>query len=109
MSISSLICVHKPRSITHLAAGMAAMLAFCTPSGVAQNSVSGAVHEPAQFAQTCSVCHGGDAQGTDRAPALKNSRQLRDASEQAIANVIKNGRGNMPAFSSFPDAQIQEL
>ena len=88
---------------------MAAMLAFCTPSGVAQNSVSGAVHEPAQFAQTCSVCHGSDAQGTDRAPALRNSRQLRGASEQAIANVIKNGRGNMPAFSSLPDAQIQEL
>ncbi len=26
-----------------------------------------------------------------------------------IASLIKNGRGNMPAFSSLPDAQVQEL
>jgi len=109
MSISNLICVRRLSSVTPLAAGMAAVLVFCTPFLGAQNAGSDAVHEPAQFGQTCAVCHGGDAQGTDRAPALRNSRQLRGASEQAIANVIKNGRGNMPAFSSLPDAQIQEL
>jgi PQQ-dependent dehydrogenase (methanol/ethanol family) len=75
----------------------------------AQNSGSAGVHPPAQFGQTCAVCHGGDAEGTDRAPALINNRRLRGSSEKDIASVIRNGRGNMPAFSSLPDAQIQEL
>jgi PQQ-dependent dehydrogenase (methanol/ethanol family) len=77
--------------------------------GAAQNPGSGAVPVPAQFGQTCAVCHGGDAEGTDRAPALTNNRQLRGASEKDIASLIRNGRGNMPAFSSLPDTQIQEL
>ncbi len=101
MSISNRIYVH--RACFHIAC----VLALHASLASAQNETP--VHEPAQFAQTCAVCHGGDALGTDRAPALRNSRQLRGASEQAIANVIKNGRGNMPAFSSLPDTQIQEL
>jgi PQQ-dependent dehydrogenase (methanol/ethanol family) len=80
-----------------------------TALAAAQNSGSAAVHVPAQFGQNCAVCHGGDAEGTDRAPALTNNRQLRGTSEKDIANLIKNGRGNMPAFSSLPEAQIQEL
>jgi PQQ-dependent dehydrogenase (methanol/ethanol family) len=67
------------------------------------------IHAPAQFGQNCAVCHGGDAEGTDRAPALVNSRDLRGSSEHDIASLIRNGRGNMPAFSSLPDTQIQEL
>jgi PQQ-dependent dehydrogenase (methanol/ethanol family) len=72
----------------------------------AQNANS---QEPAQFGTTCAVCHGGDAEGTDRAPQLKNSRQLRGATEQDIANVIRNGRGNMPAFSFLSEERIHEL
>jgi PQQ-dependent dehydrogenase (methanol/ethanol family) len=83
--------------------------AVYTALAAAQNSGSAAVHVPAQFGQNCAVCHGGDAEGTDRAPALTNNRQLRGTSEKDIANLIKNGRGNMPAFSSLPEAQIQEL
>ena len=82
-------------------------MVLCTSLGAAQNA--SAVHAPEQFGQRCAVCHGGDAEGTDRAPALTNSRHLRGSSEKDIAELIKNGRGNMPAFSSLPDAQIQEL
>jgi PQQ-dependent dehydrogenase (methanol/ethanol family) len=82
-------------------------VALCTSLGVAQNA--SAVHAPEQFGQSCAVCHGGDAEGTDRAPSLTNSRHLRGSSEKDIAELIKNGRGNMPAFSSLPEAQIQEL
>ena len=64
---------------------------------------------PVQFGQTCAVCHGGDAAGTDRAPALIDNRDLRGSSEKDIASLIRNGRGNMPAFSSLPDAQISQL
>ena len=75
----------------------------------AQNAASPAVHEPALFEKTCAVCHGGGGEGTDRAPALTNNRELRGASEKEIAELIRNGRGNMPAFSLLPAAQIQEL
>jgi PQQ-dependent dehydrogenase (methanol/ethanol family) len=64
---------------------------------------------PAQFGQTCAVCHGGDAEGTDRAPPLLNSRQLRGKSDADIAAIIKNGRGNMPAFGFLPAETIDAL
>jgi PQQ-dependent dehydrogenase (methanol/ethanol family) len=82
-------------------------LALFASLGAAQNA--SAIHAPEQFGQSCAVCHGGDAEGTDRAPSLTNSRHLRGSSEKDIAELIKNGRGNMPAFSSLPEAQIQEL
>jgi PQQ-dependent dehydrogenase (methanol/ethanol family) len=79
-------------------------------SGVsAQNAASPAVHEPALFEKTCAVCHGGGGGGTDRAPALTNNRELRGASEKELAELIRNGRGNMPAFSLLSAEQIQEL
>src|ERR1700690_3990199 len=70
--------------------------------------VSGAL-QPAAFGPNCSVCHGGGAAGSDRAPALAGSRHLRGQSEADIATVITNGRGNMPSFSFLPAAQIQAL
>ncbi len=60
----------------------------------------------AQFERTCAVCHGSDALGTDRAPTLANSRNLRNSDERTISGVIQNGRNAMPAFSlSPPDLQ----
>ncbi|MGA2366540.1 MAG: c-type cytochrome, partial [Steroidobacteraceae bacterium] len=84
---------------------MVAALATHAVQGMASEAV---IDEPPQFASTCALCHGGDAQGTDRAPAL-NNRQLRGLTETDIADIIKNGRGNMPAFSSLPPADIQQL
>ena len=55
------------------------------------------------------MCHGGGGEGTDRAPALANNRELRGVSEKEIATLIRNGRGNMPAFSLLPADQIEEL
>lgn len=64
---------------------------------------------PALFGEVCSVCHGGDAGGTDRAPALLNNRQLRHETEDDIGAIIKNGRNNMPAFAALTAAQIKTL
>ncbi len=61
-----------------------------------------------EFERTCGVCHGNKAQGTDRAPALANSRRLRAGGENEIANIIQNGRGGMPAFS-LPEPQLQAI
>jgi PQQ-dependent dehydrogenase (methanol/ethanol family) len=88
---------------------MAAALAWCSHWGAAQDAGFTAVRKPARFEQTCAVCHGDDGEGTDRAPALINNRHLRGASEVDIANLIRNGRGNMPAFSFLPEAQIEDL
>jgi PQQ-dependent dehydrogenase (methanol/ethanol family) len=77
--------------------------------GFAEDAVSSIGKAPAPFGQTCAVCHGGDAEGTDRAPALLGNRQLRGKSDADIAAIIKGGRGNMPSFSFLPDEQIQTL
>jgi PQQ-dependent dehydrogenase (methanol/ethanol family) len=64
---------------------------------------------PEPFGHSCAVCHGGDAQGTDRAPPLQSSRSLRGKSAADIAAVITKGRGNMPSFAFLPAEQIQAL
>jgi PQQ-dependent dehydrogenase (methanol/ethanol family) len=87
----------------------AAMLTLRAAPLCAQEAAPAAAADAAQFGQTCAVCHGGGAEGTDRAPALSGNRRLRAASEADIGNIIKNGRGNMPAFSFLAEARIQAL
>jgi mono/diheme cytochrome c family protein len=61
------------------------------------------------FTQNCAVCHGADATGGDRGPALANSRRLRTQSAADIATLIRNGTlGGMPAFP-LPEDQITQL
>jgi PQQ-dependent dehydrogenase (methanol/ethanol family) len=86
----------------------AVMCAHIAP-GAAQEATSVVADEPPQFGPNCSVCHGGDAAGTDRAPALAGNRNLRGQTEAQIAATISNGRGNMPAFSFLPAEQIAAL
>jgi putative heme-binding domain-containing protein len=51
------------------------------------------------FVEKCSVCHGADAGGSDRGPALAGNRRLRTRTVTDIANVIKSGTpGGMPAI-----------
>jgi PQQ-dependent dehydrogenase (methanol/ethanol family) len=88
---------------------LAAAALFNAGPVMAQDVASSIGKAPALFGQSCAVCHGGDAEGTDRAPALLNNRQLRATSDADIGTVIKNGRGNMPAFSFLPADQIQSL
>jgi PQQ-dependent dehydrogenase (methanol/ethanol family) len=59
------------------------------------------------FAQRCAGCHGADADGTDRGPALVGSRRVRNLSIQQLRDLIRNGipESGMPAF----DLPAQEL
>ena len=66
------------------------------------------VQAPPLFTRTCTLCHGTDAQGTDRAPALLNSDQLRGMPDGDIADIIRKGKNKMPAFP-FPAAQLEDL
>src|SRR5258706_9313063 len=61
------------------------------------------------FAQRCAACHGEDALGTDRGPALSRSRRLRTRSATEIHDIVRNGTpGGMPAFS-LPEPELQSL
>jgi len=64
---------------------------------------------PPLFTQRCAVCHGADAGGTDRGPALTANRRLRGRGGSDIAGTIRNGTpGGMPAFP-LPDEQLSPL
>src|SRR6185312_6035666 len=59
------------------------------------------------FESRCAICHGGDAHGTDRGPAIYNKLAARN--DQSLATVIRNGLpGGMPAFQ-IPDAELAAL
>jgi mono/diheme cytochrome c family protein len=61
------------------------------------------------FAKLCLGCHGESATGTDRGPALINSRSLRNRSEKQIQQIIRSGtEGGMPTFP-LPQEQLQPL
>ena len=77
------------------------------PQDVPQSRAPSA-QAPPLFTRTCTLCHGADSQGTDRAPTLVNSAKLRSMPDSEIADVIQKGKDKMPAFP-FPPAQIEEL
>ena len=58
---------------------------------------------PKAFAQTCSLCHGNDARGTDRAPTLINPDHFRTLTDEDLSNVVMKGKGKMPALPLPPD------
>ena len=62
-----------------------------------------------QFRNLCAGCHGADAGGGDRGPALTNSRSLRGSSEAQILAKIRDGTpGGMPSFP-LPAAELQAM
>src|SRR5438132_10384996 len=62
---------------------------------------------PKAFVQRCSGCHGADARGTDRRPALVGSHRVSSRSIQQLRDLIYNGipGTGMPPF----DLPAQEL
>jgi PQQ-dependent dehydrogenase (methanol/ethanol family) len=61
------------------------------------------------FSKLCEGCHGSGGTGTDRGPALVNSRRLRRRSQTQIRDIIHDGTTNgMPRFS-LPEQQIMAL
>lgn len=59
------------------------------------------------FVQRCATCHGADAGGSDRGPALAGNRRLGARTASDIANIILNGTpGGMPGFALAEDEVI---
>ena len=66
-------------------------------------------HAQQLYVQRCAVCHGDNAAGSDRGPALARSRHLRGRSASQIRDIIRNGTpAGMPAFA-LPENELQEL
>src|SRR5579872_184915 len=63
-----------------------------------------------EYAERCAMCHGEDAQGTDRAPELAGNRKLRTRSVEQISEIIHHGipAAGMPAFD-LPAGQLEAL
>ena len=67
-----------------------------------------AMQPPALYVATCTLCHGGDSMGTDRAPTLANSALLRSLADSDIAAIIVKGKNKMPAFA-LPQSDIDPI
>ncbi len=85
-------------------AGLCVLLGLMAPASPAQQTPEA----PRQFKQVCSLCHGSDGRGTDRAPTMVDSPQLRGLSDSEIATIITKGKNKMPAFP-LPAADIDAL
>jgi len=61
------------------------------------------------YSRQCSVCHGADASGSDRGPALTGNRRMRTRSTADIAGIIRNGTpGGMPPFK-LAESEVNAL
>ncbi len=80
-------------------AAVAVFSSLMVPAG-AQGAAGSSAEVPNPFVTLCGGCHGEKAQGTDRGPALVDSRKLRGLSEKEIRAVIRDGtQGGMPPFA----------
>ena len=85
---------------------------------LAMASVARAADAPdpaAIFKANCAMCHGTDGKGQTvmgKSLHLKDlgSAEVQKQSDEAIENVVKNGKGKMPAYSSkLSEAEIDSL
>jgi mono/diheme cytochrome c family protein len=62
------------------------------------------------YRRYCATCHGRDAEGIERIPALR-SQTVKDASPGALFWVLKNGiqRRGMPSWSNLPEQQRWQI
>ena len=83
-------------------------IAFClfilTPLLFAQSQA----RPPRTFATHCTICHGGEANGTDRAPAILPF--VTTHSDEELAALVRAGRldRGMPKFD-FSDSELKTL
>ena len=59
------------------------------------------------YAKNCASCHGEDLNGTDRGISLAGLAERLDAAE--TIEVVRAGRGAMPAFDSLPQVELNAV
>ena len=82
----------------------------CVPSQNASTTPSDPTEGTRIYAQRCAGCHGADARGTDKAPALAENGSLRDRSVRELRDLILKGipASGMPAFD-LPADELNAL
>ena len=77
---------------------------FAAGADAAQNASN-----PGQrsFETRCSVCHGADGHGSDRAPSLTGF--VGSNTDEQIAALIRSGIRAMPAHPDIADAEMKSL
>lgn len=85
-------------------------LAGCAGSSDDESQSAGDTEEVASaeqiFTKNCASCHGGNLEG-GRGPSLETVGA--NLSEEDIADIIENGRGQMPAMKQLSAAEREEL
>jgi cytochrome c oxidase cbb3-type subunit 3 len=63
------------------------------------------------FASNCATCHGADGRGGEHAPNIATAPEVQHLSDRDIAGIVRNGipGAGMPAFSSLPAQQVDEV
>jgi PQQ-dependent dehydrogenase (methanol/ethanol family) len=74
--------------------------------GISAGEAAQAVRD---FNTTCAGCHGDNAGGGDRAPALIDNPHLRALDPAGIAAIIRGGQRGMPPFPNLPQAELNRL
>jgi cytochrome c oxidase cbb3-type subunit 3 len=92
-----------------MAAGLCALA--CMSAASAQKFNAAAVQRGKEvFGPNCGFCHGLTARGGDGGPDLARSLfVLSDEKGQQLGDLLKTGRGNMPAFSNMSPAQVTDM
>lgn len=79
-------------------------------TGSVEENSGAAVEETADAEQiysgNCASCHGGNLEG-GMGPGLETVGA--NLSQEEIADIIENGRGQMPAQSQLQEGEVQEL
>jgi PQQ-dependent dehydrogenase (methanol/ethanol family) len=94
------------------AGGVAAGLHFqvaaqeTPPAGISRADAAQATED---FNETCASCHGENAGGGDRAPALVDNPHLRTLDAAGIEAIIRGGQRAMPPFPNLPQAEVTRL
>jgi cytochrome c oxidase cbb3-type subunit III len=82
------------------------VFAFMVPDAQAQARDTGAQ----RFMEYCAGCHGADAKGGDKAPALISETGPVNYSDSELFAIVHDGtKGGMPAFAQIGDANIKAV
>jgi cytochrome c6 len=90
-------------------------LLFCAAFGVLALPAKAQTGGEALYKTKCAGCHGADGKGETTVGKANNVRDLGSAdvqgqSDEAIAAIINNGKGKMPAYGkSLKPEQIKDL
>lgn len=105
--------VSGPNEILKTMCVVVLLIAAACPLAVAQ-STPNPDSAAGTFKANCVVCHGEDGSGTTFGRRLKakdlRTKEVQEKSNTELAQTVKTGKGNMPAFGDHLDSeQIQKL